>query len=283
MFIIKIIGGLGNQMFQYALGLSLSIKFNTEFKMDISGFDLYKLHNYSMQYLNINEHMASKSDLSKYNNSLSKIKSKILPYYWRPIIRERQFNFDQKILNLKKNAYLDGYWQSEKYFKNIEYILRKEFTIKDEFNTIEPDLKNRIINSNSVSVHVRRKDYVSADRTHQVHGTCSKEYYQKAINYISSKIKNIKIFVFSDDIKWAEKNIIFNFRTEYIDHGIEKNYIDLALMSMCKHNIIANSSFSWWGAWLNANSNKIVITPNEWFKDKTKNTKDVIPKKWTKL
>jgi hypothetical protein len=137
-----------------------------------------------------------------------------------------------------------------------------------------------------VSVHIRRGDYVTNSHTNAVHGTCSLEYYENAINYISEKVKAPHFFVFSDDYKWALENFKNrSYPVTCISNNADKNYEDLTLMYNCKHHIIANSSFSWWGAWLNPNEDKIVIGPKQWFKSKKQSTdtKDVMPKEWVKM
>ena len=135
--------------------------------------------------------------------------------------------------------------------------------------------------SNSISLHVRRADYVTNPQANQFHGVSSMEYYNKAIHKIKSIISEPHFFIFSDDITWAKQNMIIDCPTTFVSHnGPDKNYDDLRLMSFCKHHIIANSSFSWWGAWLAMNKNKVVIAPTRWFNSPDRNTKDVIPENW---
>ena len=136
----------------------------------------------------------------------------------------------------------------------------------------------------SVCIHIRRGDYVEDIITNQFHGVCNLDYYYRSIEYIASKIKNPYFFVFSDDPLWVKQNLILKYPCDYIDQNFgKKDYEDMRVISKCKHNIIANSSFSWWGAWLNINPNKIVIAPKNWFKSKAINTKDLIPESWFKI
>ena len=270
MIIVKLIGGLGNQMFQYALGRHLAYKHKTSLQLDISEFENYKLHKYSLKFFNIHG-----DDSEKFKKGFKK---KIIAFFNSK--KEPHFHFSPKILNSPDNVYLDGYWQSEKYFKDIEPIVRQEFTLKDKFNAMDDKALTAIGTSESVSLHIRRADYVTREKTNQVHGVCSLEYYHEAIAKIVATVKNPYFFIFSDDMPWAKDNLQLNFPVSYIDHGPDKNYEDLILMSRCKHNIIANSSFSWWGAWLNTNPFKIVIAPKKWFNDQSKNTKDLIPDGW---
>lgn len=288
MIIVKLIGGLGNQMFQYALGRHLSEKNNVEFKIDISGFESYKLHRYSLNTFNTKNNIASKYEIDKFK------KYKVRPgkkwFLYNKFIadnlkyfQEKEFSFNPKVLDIKDNAYIDGYWQSEKYFKEIESLLKHEFTLKKEFENVDNKILETIVANDSVSLHIRRSDYVTREKTNQIHGICSLKYYNTAILKIKEIIKNPFFFVFSDDMPWVKENLKLDYPVVYVDHGQGKNYEDLILMSRCKHNIIANSTFSWWGAWLNENPNKIVIAPKKWFNDESKNTKDLIPDGWITL
>lgn len=268
MIIIKLIGGLGNQMFQYALGRHLAYKHRTSLRLDITEFETYKLHKYSLQFFNILGEIASPDN-----------REKISPI----LIKEPHFHFSPEILDSPDNTYLEGYWQSEKYFKEMESMLRQDFTLKDEFAKLDNEALDAITAHESVSLHIRRTDYITREKTNRVHGVCSLEYYQATISRIAESVKNPYFFVFSDDIRWAKDNLKLDYPVMYVDHGPEKNYEDLILMSRCKHNILANSTFSWWGAWLNANPSKTVIAPKKWFNDTSRNTKDLIPDGWITL
>jgi len=197
---------------------------------------------------------------------------------------EKQFNFDNQILNSPNNILLDGYWQSEKYFADITDILRREFVVRYQQDTQSQKVANQIKSTESISLHVRRTDYVQNTLTNQIHGTCDQDYYDRAVRYIGKRVINPHFFIFSDEPEWARSNLKLRFPMTIVDcNDASRNYEDLRLMSMCRHNIIANSSFSWWAAWLNPNSNKIVIAPQKWFNDHTRNTKDLIPDQWIKL
>ena len=140
-----------------------------------------------------------------------------------------------------------------------------------------------ISQTNSVSLHIRRGDYVSNQKTNQTHGTCDLDYYQRCITEIEKEVENPYFFVFSDEIEWVKENLKINHPAEYVDQNTgDKSYEDMRLMSQCKHNVIANSSFSWWGAWLNSYPDKIVFAPKRWFASDKHNTKDLIPEGWKK-
>jgi hypothetical protein len=286
MIIVKLNGGLGNQMFQYAIGKHLAIKRNTRLKLDLSFFETQTLRSYQLDVFCIAEEILTAREYLHYFPQPS---SNIFKNIWRGLIKklygyemilEKHFNFQPQILNLKGNVYLDGYWQSEKYFKEVENTIRACFRLK-EGTPKAKDTIDKIKECNAVAIHFRRGDYVDNTTTNKVHGTCSPEYYQKAITFIADKIKEPVFFIFSDDLNWVKNN----FQIAYEHYFVEEyeGHRDMELMSLCKHNIIANSSFSWWGAWLNENPDKIVIAPMKWMNIRERNTDDLIPDSWIKI
>lgn len=267
MIIVRIVGGLGNQMFQYAYAKSLQQK-GFDVQIDISKFKTYKLHGgYQLDKYNIDLETAD-----NFATFLSKIKIK-------KNVREKNLLFDENLFSLTGNEYVKGYYQTEKYFTNIRAILLDQFTIKQPLTKTTLSYAKAIKNyTNACSVHIRRGDYISDKKANKIHGTCDLEYYNKAINLIQEKYKNTHFFVFSDDIAWTKENLNIKNAT-YINHKTIPHE-DLYLMSLCKNNITANSSFSWWGAWLNQNEDKTVISPKKWFKEKEN---EVACKNWIKL
>jgi hypothetical protein len=267
MVIVRILGGLGNQMFQYAYAKSLTHK-GFKVQIDISRFKSYKLHGgYHLDQFNIDLETSSQLPVL-----LSKIGLK-------KSIKEKSLLFDENLLKVDKNAFIKGYFQTEKYFSDIRDILLKQFTIKGELSSSTKAIKNQINSCEvSCSLHIRRGDYISDKKANKVHGTCDIAYYQKAISYISDQHKNVHFFVFSDDIAWVKSNLNIENAT-FIDHKAIPHE-DQYLMSLCKHNITANSSFSWWGAWLNQHQEKIVVAPKQWFVEKEN---EVACKSWIKL
>jgi len=267
MITVKIIGGLGNQMFQYALGKCLALKHNTDLKLDLSGFENYKAWKFELDNLNISYKTFNLKD----KESLQRI-------------NEKFFHFDKELLNLSDNVYLDGYFQSEKYFKKIKQVLLNDFMVTSPVNEKNKKMLDLINSTNSVSLHVRRGDYITNPSANAFHGTCSVEYYNKAAKYISENIDNPHFFLFSDEPEWVRENILIDKPVTIVDiNTIDNGYDDLRLMSNCKYNIIANSSFSWWGSWLNNNPQKVVIAPKRWFISTVHDTKDLIPEGWIKL
>lgn len=291
MIITKLIGGIGNQMFQYAAARRLSHIHHTNLKLDITSYESYKLRKFELDKFNISAQIATKKEIEKFikipQNIFEKIVFNLIPsvkkrskYYYE----EKFYHFDKDVLALPDNVYLSGYWQSEKYFKDIGDILLKEFTVKHSPDKRNQSILKQIESTNSVSIHVRRGDFVANEDTKSLHGLYNIDYFQKAISIISSKISNPCFYIFSDDIDWARTNMKIEYPITFIDNNIDKkDYEDLRLMSSCKHNIIVNSTFGWWGAWLNKNRPKIVITPKNWYKNGPTDTYDLIPKSWIKI
>ena len=286
MVIVRLFGGLGNQLFQYATARRVAHINNVPLKLDVSGFESYKLHRYSLKHFNILEEFASSDEIARFNGRglvchISLWVQKLLPYYRRRLVVERYFNFDAKIIEISSNVYLNGYWQSEKYFKDIETLLRQELTLKAAPDSANVAMGEWIRGVRSVSLHIRRRDYVSDPATQQIHGTCSSDYYAAAIAKLSEGVEDPYFFVFSDDPQWAQENLKLEHPTTFVTHnGPDKNYEDLRLISLCQHHIIANSTFSWWGAWLCANPGKLVFAPQRWFRTPDLNTKDLFPETW---
>jgi hypothetical protein len=289
MIIVKLIGGLGNQLFQYALGRHLCEIHKTRLKIDISGFETYKLHKYSLWPFNIREDFASAEEVGAVapTGALGRALAKRWPKMWPKYIQGKQFYFDPAVLNLPDGVYLDGYWQSEKYFSDIAEVIRGEFSVKTPPQGKDKEMGDRISSCQSVSLHIRRGDYVSHAKTLQTHGFCGLEYYHRCIERIARMVDNPCFFVFSDAPDWACENLKLSHPVIAVNHNTaDKNYEDLRLMSRCKHHIIANSTFSWWGAWLNPAKDKIVIAPKQWFAPTARvsmKLEDLFPAGWILL
>lgn len=286
--ITKLQGGLGNQMFQYATGRSVAQRNGAELKLDIFALKHDPQREYALGCFNTTQRIATQEEISKFLRHKTR-KGKFWFWYNRWIAdekrytQEKQFNFDQHILELKDPVYLDGAWQTEKYFKDIRDLLQKEFTLRSEPSAETKDWIKKVSACTSVSLHIRRGDYVSNHAANQFHGTCPIKYYEKAINLISQKIKDPVFFIFSDEIAWAKDNLNAPFPLYFISGKNISDCEEMTIMSSCKNNIIANSSFSWWGAWLNKNPYKLVIAPQKWFTTKKMNTADLTPESWTRI
>ena len=266
MIISKIYGGLGNQLFQYSLGRACAKKYSTELFLDLSFYELGKnSHPFVLDKFNVEYKLVTEREyqfLYTKNNYLRwKINNqyqKLLKYYNRKYILERKMGFDKNILKIKNNSILDGYWHSPVYFDKIVDVLKEELTLKEE--SPNPDfklLKSKISAGNTISIHVRRGDYLKYNVE-----LCSLDYYKTAIDMAANHIGNSVFFIFSDDIEWCKQNFQFGHEFIFIEKKIGlMDYEEFLLMSYCKHNIIANSTFSWWAAWLNSNKTKQVFYP----------------------
>jgi hypothetical protein len=282
-------GGLGNQMFQYAAGRRLAYFHNTDLFLDVTWFSSQALRKYELDVFKINAAIA-RLDFQK-NVSFSRkdrvrlgIRKLFTGETVIQYVKEESFNFHEKVLSLPDNSYLDGYWQSEKYFAEIADSICKELSFVNQPSKINKKLLDDIKSSNSVSLHVRRGDYISNPKNMEIHGVLGAEYYRESLNLINENVIEPEIFVFSDDIVWAKENLIMDLPVHFIDQNrAENDHEDLRLMSNCKHHIIANSSFSWWGAWLSTNPKKFVIAPKKWFNLSNKNIKDLIPASWHQI
>lgn len=295
MIIVGLSGGIGNQMFQYSAGRSLSIAKNCTIKLDISKYSAsnetrkYLLHNF-----NITEDFAGGNEIRAYctlpkwkiiaNKGLNRLKLIGASPYKNNVLSESSFSYDANFDNAPENVYLNGYWQSEKYFLRISDLIRSEFILKITPMGFNKELMTAMNSCTSVSIHIRRGDYITNPVANKTHGTCGIEYYHEAIRYLAQRITSPHFFIFSDDHDWVRNNIVCPYVTTHITHnGSEYDYEDLRLMSQCKYHIIANSSFSWWGAWLSNFKEKIIIAPRKWFKDGSKDTKDLIPGSWIRI
>ncbi len=296
MIIVKLMGGLGNQMFQYAAARRLAYVLNTSIRLDVSWFNnienIDTSRRYELHVFNIKEDFALPEEVEDFKRvkkgaffrALKKLTNTVSASTHSTWIRERHFHFDPAILKLPDNVYLEGFWQSEKYFLDSEEIIRKEFTVRAEPGEINRQIAEIIKNTESVSVHVRRGDYVTNPTTSQYHGCCSTDYYREAVGKVVSQIQRPHFFIFSDEPDWVRENLTLPFPVTYIGHnGADKAFEDMRLISMCKHHIIANSSFSWWGAWLCASPDKTVFAPMKWFNKAGLNTADLLPGAWHKI
>jgi hypothetical protein len=299
MIIVRLMGGLGNQMFQYAAGRRLAYVRHVPMKLDLSFFNSQaeispnsSLRFYSLCQFNILEQFASTDDLELFQHAWkSTLVAKLfrgiqkgLPLHMRSVYRQKGEGFDQAVLELGGDVYLNGYWQDWRYFVDIQETIRGEFTLRKALCTENQSIAEEIKRSTAVGIHIRRGDYVSNPKTNQYHGICSLDYYHQAIKVLSQQIINPHFYIFSDEPEWVEANFQLKYPfTIMKDNGVEQDYEDMYLMSLCQHFIIANSSFSWWAAWLSPNQNKIVIGPKQWFNKKVKNRIDHFPDTWIKL
>lgn len=294
MIIVRLLGGLGNQMFQYAFGRKLAQLHHTNIGFELDGLfageDIrseYKLNIFGIEqpripFAHTIKHRRKTMYKSTFLNNIYK------SFYGYIDIHELgHFAYNENFIkNSTKNAYVRGLWQSEKYFQDISGIIRSEFQVKIPPNTSNQRIIDKInLSENAISLHVRRGEFANKNEYNDTIGTCNRSYYDNAISILIKKYKNIDFFIFSDDIAWCKTEFNnLDQPTNFIDfNDASTDYEDLRLMSLCKHNIIANSTFSWWGAWLNQNPHKIVIAPQKWFSGWDYDTKDLIPENWIRI
>ena len=292
--ISRIAGGIGNQLFQYAASLAFAKLYNAKLYLDLSTF-------FHPKYINPEGFLLDKVfkiDVSQptrleYFKTLG-LASPILPFRFRInyeklcsnyFVEKTQCRLEERFFSYKgKNCYLEGYWQLEDYFKDIrEILIRKLHFNSDNLSNIASKINKTLINQNSVSIHVRRADYISNKVYRNLYYECNEKYFRSAMAFISERVSDPKFYVFSDDIEWAKAQSFFS-ECNFIQHETTSgSWNDLFLISCCKHNIIANSSFSWWGAWLNQNPQKIVIGPKKWFISEEFYDLNPIPENWIKM
>jgi hypothetical protein len=276
MIITRLAGGLGNQMFQYAFARALSIKYNTNLKIDLSFLKNrnmgpnFTYRNYELDIFNVVEDFNS-----TFENCIR--------------FDEPHLNYSKEIVDninrqIDKDIMIDGYWQSVKYFEESKSVIKSDFTFKSLVDNSSVDkiklMLDDIRSTNSVMLNIRRTDFLNND----FHGVMGLDYINKSTELLESKIDNPKYFIFSDDIEWCEENIKLN-NMVIVDHSYKGDRFSyyLQLMKECKNFIIPNSSFAWWSAWLSDSPNKIVIAPKKWFTNESINTSDLIPSDWIRI
>ena len=293
MIIVKICGGLGNQMFQYAMARSVATRHNTEVKLDLSWFadtGTTTGRIFDLQRLNITINEATHDEVSR----LLKLRKQLgrdlygilIPFRWKKYLKMKEFRpFDERYLNVGSDVYLEGYWTDERYFADVSSLVKKELTLRGTLSTKNQQIAENIRKTlNSISIHVRRGDYVQDETTRSIFHLCNEDYYARAVAEVKKRIKDPVFFVFSDDIEWVKKHIAIGAETRYVsDSGEGLPHEELMLMSMCRHNIIANSTFSWWAAWLNPNSDKVVIAPDRWYNLEEYSGAECVPAGWVKI
>jgi len=265
MIAVKISDGLGNQMFQYAFGKSVSAAHQQTVKFETSYFqktDFRQLgvenFNVELPKLTLQEHLTY-NYLFRYISFLSR-KIPVFNFLSKNFYQEKiHFQFDPEVFT-KSRDYYSGYWQDYRYFENIRAKLLHDFNLLEQPTSQNREMLQKIVSTDSVSLHIRRGDYLAISGQ----DTCTMEYYKKSIEYIYQKIDSPIFFIFSDDMNWVKENFQIPQEVYYVDFNDTSPQHDLNLMKHCKHNIIANSTFSWWGAWLNDNPKKIVLLPKEW-------------------
>ena len=288
--IVNLIGGLGNQMFQYATGYAMSKDNDLTLKLDIRDFD----NNYNHDGFQAKEAFKLKNQIIS-KKDLSTIQRFITNYYIKKLVKRSlyikksnkfyiyrdPYEYDKNLKKIKTNIYLDGHWQHYKYFNKYKADLMKIFHFSKLDFTKNPDLLNYLNHQNLVSVHIRKGDYISNKKNKSIFFNLEADYFCNAVNKISSQIQDPFFLIFSDDIKWVKSHIKFNTKNIYYVSSNDKAILDMSIMSQCRHHIISNSTFSWWPAWLKSKAS-IVIAPKKWLVQ-NKQPKGLIMKHWQVL
>jgi hypothetical protein len=306
MIIVKLMGGLGNQMFQYALGRHLALKNNDELRLDLTFlldrtprpdfvFRDYALDLFPIQAqilgpeerqrivgIPANHHRFQRIPLAAhFLHALTR---------WRSgqdiaMVQEQDLTFHPEVLTRKGSLYLDGYWQSPRYFESVESEIRKDFSFRPAaFDAPIQALATEVQEVNSICINVRRGDFVALATATKFHGVYGADYIQRAVAIMAARVPHPHFYVFSDDLPWCRENIRLDHPTTVVGHELAGPGFSayLYLMSRCQHFIIPNSTFAWWAAWLHPGSDKTVIAPAKWLAD-PQNKVDILPPAWIKL
>jgi hypothetical protein len=288
MVIVRLTGGLGNQMFQYAAGRALADRIGTELLLDTRAFEhalalrAYTRRAYALSPFSLRARVASPADLKDWPVWVVEIglRLRLVRPWFRRWHFESAITYDPGVRTLQQPVCLVGYWQSERYFSDIADRIRADFTLLQPLAGANARLLELARASSSVGLHVRRGDFVSLDNAVQMHGSCSVDYYRRAINIVRSRCPECQFLVFSDDPEWARAELSLDPSAVFVTGNAETPEQDLALMSACKHHIIANSSFSWWAGWLGYSPEQIVIAPAPWYASTKLDTRDLAVSRW---
>jgi hypothetical protein len=285
MIIVKFKGGLGNQMFQYATARALSLKYGQPLFFDLSWYgqqaERETQRHFTLGQYRIMGAAAEPADCQR-------LKPGACQNLWKRLMvgldRGWHYRFRPSVLKPRPDYYLEDACQSYKYFSDQADVLRQEFALRDDWSEEGRVMSEQIAAvPQAVGLHIRRGDYVADQLTSWYHGSCSLEYYQKAIGIMRERFGAVTLFIFSDDIAWAEQNLKSEVPMVFVSRPGIPDYEELLLMSHCQHQIIANSSFSWWAAWLNSYPGKVVVAPAQWLKAVKIKTGDLLPPEWIKL
>ncbi len=287
--VVRVVGGLGNQMFQYACGRAAALRCRGQLLLDISAFERYKQHRFGLDGFSISAQTAPRR-LQTSSAMQAGLRRVGLTTRWQMTLQgfncieeDEDLTFQPYMLEHHAKVYLAGYWQDETYFADAADTIRAEFRLRR--SDAAPDARAMTEDhSPLVSLHIRRGDYVHNPMANSVHGVLGLDYYRNAIELLAKRIgERFRIVVFSDDIEWARQNLAFKQPLSFVSGSIAMPHDDLHIMASCDHHIIANSSFSWWGAWLNPSQTKVVVTPKRWFVASRLAHRHICPPSWERI
>jgi hypothetical protein len=301
MIVVQLTGGLGNQLFQYAFARHLAQLNQSELLLDATQVTSrsdpahrrkFKLHHFRVEAPVVAWdpplEMSFRTDVGTFYRSPVPRLSRWLGKSRQLVqLKEPHFQFSPESLDRRGDFYVTSYWQSHRYFDVIATQIRSELQLRDPLSGEHQSIKDQIMATmGSVAFIVRRGDFVNHPHHSKFHGSCSLEYYRQAVDIIKSRVADPHLFVFSDDVSWVRNNFEFEWPVTFMDQPYdhaEYDYVDMHFISCCRHHIIANSTFGWWGAWLGSSVNGLVIAPQRWFLDDSINTQDVVPAHWIRL
>ena len=288
--IVRLVGGLGNQMFQYAAGSAVATRNKAKLTLDLSWFGTDPERQYALAPFKIEAGTSIRTP--KINANFSWIlrlaghldRKLNLTGQRLPVFSEKSFSYDTDIESVRSPVILDGFFQSERYFSSISTQISEQFSLQHEPKGKAAEMLAMIRATDSICVHIRRGDYITNSVANSYHGTCDLDYYWRGLAEVGEGLTNPRCFIFSDDPRWVRENFKSQIPMTFVDiHGAREVHEDLRLMRECRHFVIANSSLSWWGAWLCAREGKRVVAPKRWFKTSKNDTSDLIPAGWSRV
>ena len=284
--ISRIRAGLGNQLFQYAAARAVALRLGVPLRLHPLFYAQDSLRSYRLDAYGLPARPALDRELrwvltplhgSPKVRALVEGVNRLLPFDRRWLVEESSMRFDPRIARLDHPVYLTGFWQCERYFDGHADTIRQELTLRTPVPECYKAVVDAIDGCQSVAIVVRRGDYLGIPNTQ---GLCTQDYYTRALDAITARVPQRRLFVFSDDIPWCRAHLIVEPGTTFVEsatrHAPEE---DLRLLSRCRHFILANSTFAWWGAWLSSNVEKLVVAPSRWMQDSEPYT-DILPPQW---
>jgi hypothetical protein len=288
MVVVRLTGGLGNQMFQYAAGRALADRLGADLLLDTRAFEhtlarnVYTRRAYALAPFRVRAKLATAADLKDWPLWVVEIGMRL--GLVRPFLRRWHFEssicYDASVRSLRAPVFLVGYWQSERYFVDVAERIRSDFTLREPLAPDNVRLLELARLPASVGLHVRRGDFVSLKDAAQLHGLCSVDYYRRAIGLLKERYPDCRFLVFSDDPQWARAELPLDPSAVFVTGNEQRPEEDLALMSACRHHIIANSSFSWWAGWLGYGAEQMVIAPTPWYASAKLDARDLAVPGW---
>jgi hypothetical protein len=282
MIITALNGGLGNQLFQYAAGLSLASRHQVPLKIDPQFKTTDTSRTLGLSHFNIRLQEATKEEIHQLypSSSFTRAIQRLLPTPFKHFYKEKKFAYQDTFEKLGASVYLKGYWQSEKYFSGITDQLRETLKLNPIYFQALHALIQELTQTDSVAIHVRKGDYLKQPYS-DYYATIDSTYYNTALSALENISRQLKLYVFTDDPDWVNNQLHLTMPFILVSGVHTKNmYEDFEAMRSCKYHIIANSSFSWWTAWLSDREDKQVIAPKQWFKNGPSDTYDLLPKSW---